>query len=48
MDAYFRLSEMHPTTGKVACSKVQGYQVKQNVSKCFISYYAYKTIKNMF
>lgn len=48
METYFNLSEVHPTTRKVVCSKVQGYQIQQNVSKWFMSYYAYNTMKNIF
>lgn len=48
MDAYFRLSEVHPTAGKAVGSQVQCHQVKKNVSKQFISYYAYNTMKKIF
>lgn len=47
MEAYFRLSEVHPTAGKTVGPKVQRHQVKKNVRKQFISYDAYNTVKHI-
>lgn len=47
-ETYVQLAEVHPAAREVIGSKVQGNQIKQNVTEGFISDYAYNTVKQLF